>query len=82
MTQQKPFAGASRAYIDEHLANRRCLDDSPHDGTPCLINDPSRAAEAWHLLTHIPEAANGEGVIIGPVGRPMLRTNQERRRAS
>jgi hypothetical protein len=64
------FKGCSRAYFDTHLSAATCLDGSPHDGSPCLINDPGREAEASRLLVEVP--ASGPGVVVDQSGRPVL----------
>jgi hypothetical protein len=64
------FAGCSKRFAEIHLDRPACLDGSPHDGSPCFLNDESRSAEALHLLTFVPPAAYGPGVTLGPDGTP------------
>lgn len=73
MTVSTAFAGCSPAYAAQHMAGRTCLDDAPHDGSPCLLTDDARATEALALLADVPEAARGEGVTLDAAGRPTLR---------
>lgn len=64
------FAGCSDAYVVVHLSGRACLDGRIHDGSPCLLNDESRAAEAQSLLAA--PVAGGNAVVLDAAGRPVL----------
>lgn len=71
MPLSSAFTGCTRAYFNVHLSARTCLDGRPHDGSPCLITDESRAAEARELLAAPPVDASA-GVQPAPDGTFVL----------
>lgn len=76
------FEGCSDAYVSTHLANATCLDGRPHDGSPCLLTDEARAAEALELLSYAPPPIPGIGVVSDGSGRWALSPELRRDRTA